>query len=260
MLPLLLCPAGCASEPRPTQGSQVGSVCKRELQRIYATYGAVRSLLLGKVRKSTARVKLPYLLLTLVVLIGGILFPIRSAEAHMYNNDHIGYYPGISDRLFLWYDETGLNEWTSVEYQHAVNYSINYALYWRGQGILLPYLDYHSSGGPPGCFNNLYAVDVCAGNPGSGYAALAQWRTDGTSAQHMQYGTITVRNPSGLSATQRLQAICQEIGHILGLHHDETGDLSSCMQEQLQPDFRNATFYRIHDDLTLRQFYGGHVP
>ncbi len=178
----------------------------------------------------------------------------------MYNNDHIGYYPGTTDRIFGWYDETGLPEWTAVEYQHAVNYSINYAGYWRGQGVLLPYLDYHDSGGPPGCFNDYYAVDVCAGDPGYGAVAKTVWQTDGTAYQHTQYATIIVRNPSGLTATGRLQAICHEIGHVLGLAHDETGDLSSCMQASIQPDGNNATFYRIHDDLTLRTFYGGHQP
>lgn len=109
--------------------------------------------------RESKRLAKPHLFaLILVALAGSLLIPARVADAHMYNNDHIGYYPGISDRIFGWYDETGLAEWTPVEYQHAVNYSINYAGYWRNNGVLLPYLDYHTSGGQPGCFNNYYSV------------------------------------------------------------------------------------------------------
>lgn len=168
-------------------------------------------------------------------------------------NNHAGYYPGTTTRRLVWYDETGNANWLAAQGTFAQNY-LNYWSFWNGNGVKLGYLDYRTSGGTAGCGNQYRGLDVCGGNPGAGYEARATIYKD--SSQHVTYATVTVRLASGITAAQKSSVICQEVSHVLGLDHNPS--TGSCMYQQVIA--AAPQFYDLHDDETMRGFYGGHLP
>lgn len=202
------------------------------------------------------------LLPAVAMLLGASHFVVLAAppsSAHMiapgYN--HIGNHPGTGNRFFQWFDETGHGGWVAAEGRWAQTY-YNYWAFWnRDRGVPVPYLDYRTSGGSAGCFNDQYALDYCLGDPGSGHAALARWATD--SASHVVRGNVIQRD--GYTDRQKESIVCQEVSHILGLDHNEhfsTSASQSCMYPFVTSN--PSVSWDVHDDESFRQFYSGHQP
>lgn len=178
------------------------------------------------------------------------------AAAHMNaSHNHVG---GSRERSLVWYDETGHPGWVAAEGRYAQTH-YNYWAFWnRDRAVPVPYLDFRTSGGTPGCRNQPLGIDVCMGDPGGAHAALA-WYTFAADTRHVISGNVTVRNT--YTDRQKEAIICQEINHVLGLDHNAhfpTSASQSCMYPSLTAN--PAVAYDAHDDETLRSMYAGHQP
>lgn len=188
-----------------------------------------------------------------------VLVSAEPSSAHMYapGYNHIGFHPETGDRVFRWFDETGHAGWVAAQSRWATTYSSYHNFWNRERGVPVPYLDWRTSGGTAGCFNQPYALDFCLGDPGPGAAAVARWTTG--SGSHVIFGSVVARD--GYTDRQKEFIVCQETSHILGLDHNShfpTSASQSCMYPVVTSYPYVA--YDVHDDVTLREFYSGHQP
>lgn len=176
-------------------------------------------------------------------------------------NPHVGYPPGsiIPIRDAPWYDETGAAPWVAAEQTYANTWA---ALQSReaSHGHRLPILPFHTQGGRAGCGNELGGFDVCVGNlpraGPDGRTVVAITFSSLDAQKHVLYDHIEVPGPGWGSAAQRLEVICHETGHVLGLAHN-TANMGSCMQAVI-PSPPPPTLGS--DDVTeLERFYDGHA-
>jgi hypothetical protein len=114
---------------------------------------------------------------------------------------------------------------------------------------------------PRSCRPTSGRVEVCSAAYGTtGWLGVAQiWVTGGT---HIEQGTVRVndtyfKTPAYSSAAWRNLVICQEVGHTLGLdHQDEDPDnpnLGTCMDYTTDP--RSSQHPNAHDYAELEEIY-----
>lgn len=188
-----------------------------------------------------------------------------SAEAHMIISfccpivvAHVGYWPGTQERSMVLYNETGSQAWNDAGYRWAVTHYNYWNFWWVGLGVPVPYVDYQTQGGAPGCGNTANGADICIGDPDPGHAAEAHWSWD--SNQHI-VAPSWVELRDGYNDRQKEAIICQEVSHIMGLDHNTHAGSSSdntCMWPTLTSYPHIA--WNEHDDVTFRDFYSGHQP
>jgi hypothetical protein len=203
--------------------------------------------------------------LVLLVAISGLLVhlsPTQQATAHMWAPyyPHVGYWPGTQERSMRLYDETGSGAWNEAGLRWATTHYNYWWFWWVERGIPVPYVDYQTAGGAPGCGNTDYGADLCIGDPGSGHAGLAIAAFDSNS--HIGWGsTVIVRD--GWTSRQKEAIVCQEVSHIMGLdHNDHPGSSASntCMYPYITSKRNPYVAWNVHDDETFREFYIGHQP
>lgn len=103
-------------------------------------------------------------------------------------------------------------------------------------------------------------IEVRAKNASALYLGVAEIQVDADG--HILSGRVTINhrylkdgNLYGYDAGDRIHVICQEVGHILGLDHQ---DGESCMNDD-NATLGNYTAPNSHDGETLEEIYDGHV-
>lgn len=198
----------------------------------------------------------------LILAASGLLWAVAAgppAGAHIVPEGyHVGNFPGTQQRTLRIYDETGSGSWRAADLRFAQNY-LNYWAFWnRDRGVQVPYLDFLLEGGSPGCGNVVGGADICLGDPGAGNVGVA--RPFVTSLNHIGQGSSIIFR-DGSTDRQKESLACQEISHFFGLAHNTENPNASSESCMFPSQVANpGVFYDLHDDVTLRNFYGSHLP